>query len=333
MERHYVLTAIGSMGISSFLEPELRRYRKVIELSGYPRELTSHLIHECYTLAKQSHCPIEIIHNCLDNAPEGILLPKHGTALINQPLYLPRYDVTFLFENELLSLCQNHIKTATSHFKDAKRIHDDWEKIYIDQTDFNSLNRLSNDVIMSLLGGQSTQHPGSFCDRFFGAATMNGSIDYIDNLTNGLKRYFIKGRPGTGKSTFMKKFASAACDNGFHVERYHCAFDPNSLDMVVVRELDLCLFDSISPHESFLSMPEDEIIDFYEAAVHPEADSRYAKEIQAVQTKYKEAVGRAIDSLVLANAACKECEDEYQKKCSDDKIMEMRNKIIKNLFS
>ncbi len=333
MERHYVLTAIGSQGRSSFAENELRKYRKVIQLSGYPRELAEHLIHECYTVARQGNTKIEIAHNCLDNAPEAMLMPELGAALINRPLYEPRYDITNLFDSEMLSLCQKHIGDAVTCFQKAKLIHDDWEKIYIAQTDFNSLNRLANDVIESLLSGRHSAHRGSFCDRFFGAATINGSVDYIDNLTAGLKRYFIKGRPGTGKSTFMKKFASAACDNGFHVERYHCAFDPSSLDMVVVRELNLCLFDSTAPHEYFPSMAEDEIIDFYETAVHPETDTRFEKEISLCRSDYRDTIGSAINSLVLANEACKRCEDEYRAKCSVDKIMSERNNILKKLFS
>lgn len=41
------------------------------------------------------------------------------------------------------------------------------------------------------------------------------------------KRYFLKGRPGTGKSTFLKMLARAAQDRGYRTEAYHCAFDPN----------------------------------------------------------------------------------------------------------
>lgn len=47
--------------------------------------------------------------------------------------------------------------------------------------------------------------------RFFGAATPNRPVDFIQNLTENIpKRYFIKGRPGTGKSTILKKLAAKA---------------------------------------------------------------------------------------------------------------------------
>ena len=34
----------------------------------------------------------------------------------------------------------------------------------------------------------------------------------------------------------------------FDVEIYHCGFDPHSLDMVIVREVGIAIFDSTSPH-------------------------------------------------------------------------------------
>lgn len=49
-------------------------------------------------------------------------------------------------------------------------------------------------------------------------------------------------------------------------------FDPNSLDLVVIRDLGICLFDSTSPHEYFPSRDSDEIIDIYQEAVKEHTD-------------------------------------------------------------
>ena len=84
----------------------------------------------------------------------------------------------------------------------------------------------------------SRRQEAAYVERFFGAATVDGSFDYIQNLTQTLsRRYFLKGRPGTGKSTFLKKIAAQARKLGYDTEAYRCALDPNSFDMVVVREL------------------------------------------------------------------------------------------------
>ena len=49
----------------------------------------------------------------------------------------------------------------------------------------------------------------------------------------------------------MKRIAAAAQENGFDVEFYRCSLDPNSCDMVLIRELGFCVFDSTAPHEYF----------------------------------------------------------------------------------
>lgn len=88
----------------------------------------------------------------------------------------------------------------------------------------------------------------------------------------------------------MKKIAERAMINGYHVEIYHCAFDPNSLDLVVIRDLGICLFDSTSPHEYFPSRDSDEIIDIYQEAVKEHTDEEHKEQIAQLQKQYKETV-------------------------------------------
>ena len=44
--------------------------------------------------------------------------------------------------------------------------------------------------------------------RFLGAATWRGAIDFVPNLTDRLQtRIYVKGRPGSGKSTLFKSLS------------------------------------------------------------------------------------------------------------------------------
>ncbi len=332
MERHFFLTTNGCQGRAGFLEGEISKYHDVVRLLGYPRITAAALLRECYAAAKQGHLKMNIVHNALDNSPEGIFFPELGTGVINQPMYEPRFDVAALLESDTLALCEKQIGKATECFKQAKKVHDDWEKIYMDATDYNALNRLADDTIAALIDGYKTDYRGTMYDRFFGAATINGSTDYIDILTEGCKRYFIKGRPGTGKSTFLKKVAQSAFDDGMTVERYHCAFDPNSLDMIIIRELNLCFFDSTAPHEYFPSRENDEIIDFYAAAVSKDTDEKYAAELAKISAEYKENIGDAIKYLIAANEACKKAEEACEKVLNKDKLMYIRKTVLSRIF-
>ncbi|MBR5236283.1 MAG: hypothetical protein IKW06_02780 [Clostridia bacterium] len=332
MELHYFLTTNGSKGHKSFKEHAFDSFRDVIYLSGFPRSVAASLLLECYTIAKQSRMNIDVIHNCLDNSMEGIVLPDLKTAVMNVPLYEPRTDITTLFKNDALSLYHAQMEKAYDAFAEAKDIHDEWEKIYITSTDYAALDQFSKETVERLLSGHSTTHPGSICHRFFGSATINGSVDFINLLSSGTKRYFIKGRPGTGKSTFLKKVTAAACDKGFHVECYHCSFDPNSLDMVVIRELNLCLFDATAPHEYDPSLPSDEVLDVYAAAVKPDTDTVFAKEIKEIARCYRAAIDNAIKHIIAANEACLRAENDFGTQIDGDALMTLRKNIISRLL-
>ncbi len=148
--------------------------------------------------------------------------------------------------------------------------------------------------------------------RFLGAATPKGAVDFVPNLTEGLPhRYFIKGRPGSGKSTMLKKLAKVAEEKGFEVEVYHCGFDPNSLDMVIVRELGFAIFDSTAPHEYFPSREGDEIIDMYALIVTPGTDEKYAEEIRDVSIQYKAKMNEAMSFLAKAKSVRDKLERIY----------------------
>lgn len=57
----------------------------------------------------------------------------------------------------------------------------------------------------------------------------------------------IKGGPGTGKSSLMKKVAAHFLTKGYSIEYHHCSSDNNSLDGLVVKELKVAILDGTSP--------------------------------------------------------------------------------------
>lgn len=86
---------------------------------------------------------------------------------------------------------------------------------------------------------------------FLGANTPVGFYSLFSELYDadkGWRMYIIKGGPGTGKSTFMKK-AAAECDRrGLYCERIFCSSDPSSLDAVIIPSLKVSIADGTAPH-------------------------------------------------------------------------------------
>ena len=58
----------------------------------------------------------------------------------------------------------------------------------------------------------------------------------------------LKGGPGTGKSSFMKKIGTHFKTLGYSIEYHHCSSDNNSLDGVLIKELNIAILDGTSPH-------------------------------------------------------------------------------------
>lgn len=78
--------------------------------------------------------------------------------------------------------------------------------------------------------------------------------------------FIIKGGPGVGKNTLMKKIAAAAENEGETVERFFCSGDPESLDAVRLTERRLLFADGTAPHCMDPDCPgaEAEILNFGE---------------------------------------------------------------------
>ncbi|MDD6824730.1 MAG: ATPase [Oscillospiraceae bacterium] len=83
---------------------------------------------------------------------------------------------------------------------------------------------------------------------FLGGTSPSGfRTDFLDQIKkHDYFTYILKGGPGTGKSTLMKKIA-ASCDDE-SCETYFCSSDIHSLDAVVLTEKKIIVVDGTAPH-------------------------------------------------------------------------------------
>lgn len=90
-------------------------------------------------------------------------------------------------------------------------------------------------------------------DFFLGANTPQGFYSYFDAFDEPkecFSRYLIKGGPGSGKSSLMKKVCAAAKEQAAEgiIERIHCSSDADSLDAVILPQAGCAIFDATPPH-------------------------------------------------------------------------------------
>ncbi len=70
----------------------------------------------------------------------------------------------------------------------------------------------------------------------------------IYRIKNGERLYIIKGGPGTGKSTVMKRLAVFMEQQGQPCELFFCSSDPRSLDGIRFPNIGVAVVDGTSPH-------------------------------------------------------------------------------------
>lgn len=330
--KNYFAGGNTARGFYNLYDSNLQGLDRLFILKGGPGTGKSSLMKRIGNEWMEKGYDIEFLHCSSDNdSIDGVLIPALKVGIVDgtaphviepkAPGAVEEYiNLGEAWDAQVLGLHKNKIKKLTyqnnetyqlayAAFKEALDIHDDWEKIYINSMDFEKADQLTTKLIEMFFGKMKLNKKSDVRHRFLGAATPTGAVDFVPNLTKEIsKRYFIKGRPGSGKSTMLKKLAAAAEVRGVDSEVYHCGFDPYSLDMVIFRELGIAIFDSTAPHEYFPSRDGDEIIDMYEILIASGTDEIYEDLIEGIAEKYKSKMSEATTYLAKA----KELHDELE---------------------
>ena len=86
---------------------------------------------------------------------------------------------------------------------------------------------------------------------FLGANSHKGFCSYFSQLQEKKhppRLIILKGGPGSGKSSLMKKVLSHILSLGHDVEMIPCASDPKSLDAVIDHTKNFAIMDGTAPH-------------------------------------------------------------------------------------
>ncbi len=137
---------------------------------------------------------------------------------------------------------------------------------------------------------------------FLGNNTAYGFVGYYeDELKRKDKVILLKGGPGTGKSSILKKLANEARARGFDYELWYCSGDPASLDGIYVKQLNAAVVDATAPHASGADLPmmKDFLFDLA-SSLSVEKLSARKEEIQRLFAAKKQHFVRAYERLRTA---------------------------------
>ena len=134
-------------------------------------------------------------------------------------------------------------------------------------------------------------------DFFLSANTPAGFISEFKNIcpvNSSGKCFILKGSPGCGKSGILKKIADKASAKYENVEKIHCSCQSDSLDGVIIKDINLSFIDGTSPHsvEPLCPVSQHIVVSLYEGC----------------NEKFLNEKRREISALVLKKQAlCEKC--------------------------
>ncbi len=169
---------------------------------------------------------------------------------------------------------------------------------------------------------------------FPGANTGRGFIGHFESIVPPWDKphytYILKGGPGVGKNTLMKKVSCLARANGFCVEEFRCASDPESLDAVRIPQRGIVLLDGTAPHMLDPDIPgiEGEILNLGHF-LHREAFARRRGELQLLFDENRAHYGAAFACLSAAGTLRRRAVADAEK-CAD---LPMMRTFLRDSFS
>lgn len=169
-------------------------------------------------------------------------------------------------------------------------------------------------------------------NAFFAALnSYRGFSSCFSDLFAPYKKYIIKGGPGCGKSTLMKKLAKAAEEKGLSVLRYYCSSDTNSLDAVAIPSLSTVLLDGTPPHaiEPQYVGAVDSILDltaFWNQTLLQNATEKIKALSQSISLSYRRAYALMAAIHEIENAIRYSTEEVFDQKRSETIILRLLEK-------
>jgi len=350
--KHYYAGANTSLGFYSLYDEAIKGLDQLYILKGGPGTGKSSFIKKIGLYLADQGYTIDFLHCSSDNESlDGVIIPEisvgivDGTAphvidpkfpgvvdeIINLGFFWDR-DRLKKHRKEIMKLTKDishNFSLAYEQFAEAKAIHDEWEEIYLTAMDFHKADQVTKELMEKIFAKDVPRDKQPMIKKlFFGAATPEGPVHFIDNITEDIKkRYIVKGRPGSGKSTMMKKIGKHAEKLGLSVEYFPCGFDPNSLDMVIIPSLSIAILDGTAPHVIDPTRETDEVVDMFELCMDPKVEVEKEKELEHVESRYKIKMTIATNYLKDAKRLHDQLEQYYVAAMDFDAVNAKREEI------
>lgn len=270
MGQSYFVRSHTALGEKNLLKNQLTALEQIIYLQGSIEEIHTILLK---VLEKLSDCKVDQF--LFPNEPsliEGLIIYDKKTVICAHYLY----EKSNLKE-KWIKLSENKSNYSLNNLyptlREALTYHDSIEKIYYQFIDFKRAETVKNKLIQQIENYAIINETSlkGYVSRFFGSFHTKGSTHLAENLMKDIKYiYHIKGEAGNGKSYLMKSVVQYFEAKELYAYLYYCNFDPESIDMVIIPALNVCLLDSTPPHSYTAEGNDEYIVDMFDLTIKKE---------------------------------------------------------------
>lgn len=212
------------------------------------------------------------------------------------------------------------------YLKAAQPIFYDIESKNSDAMDFGKLNKFTDEFSEQIFKGIENKEELSTPRHLFGTAiTPIGHIDYADSLLQDAEKvYYLDGKIGYGKTTFLKRIYDKAVLKGLQVEVFHYPLIPEKIESIMITDLGIAITTSSL-------FKDQEAIDLSEF-ISKEKLIDYEEELEIDERVLDELINYAISNLKKAKSNHDVIENYYIPNMDFDKIDELKSKLVKRIL-
>ena len=162
-----------------------------------------------------------------------------------------------------------------------------------------------------------------------GPESFISCFDHLIDETKLNRMLILKGGPGVGKSTFMRRIHAALCAEGEESTLYYCSGDPDSLDAVALPGRGVLILDGTAPHivDPIIPGARDSLINLGAYLDEPAMRPRLPH-IRACMADHAACSRRARACLRAAAALARDSEAVYAAAADGQRIAEMTHALI-----
>lgn len=229
-------------------------------------------------------------------------------------------------------------KIAYSHLREAKVAYDEWKSYISESVYIPRYNEILNALQENIFKGVPYNYNSEARERhlFASAITPSGLRNYMDTLVNSsMKSYAIEGEPGSGVKQMIMRIAQAAFERGLSTEQFHCPFEPESLDMVIIPEINTTVLNMSKPFHYNVTRIEGLRVEDrinLNVCIGKEMLKDYEPEMDEAKKRFYALMASAVEHLSKAKSTHDKMEEFYVPSMDFASIDQKRQEILDRIL-